>query len=57
MVVVMQFIAVYDYKMTFMFADDKELIFPLDEEIMLLMFLRPCKFYPESAYAKVSSEE
>lgn len=33
--------------------DDKELIFPLDEEIMLLMFLRPCKFYPESAYAKI----
>lgn len=33
--------------------DDKELTFPLDEEIMLLMFLRPCKFYPESAYAKI----
>jgi hypothetical protein len=51
----MQFIAVYDYKVTFTFADDKELIFPLDEEAMLLMFLRPCKYYPESAYAKVSS--
>lgn len=51
----MRFIAFCDYKVTFMFADDKELIFPLDEETMLLMFLRPCKFYPESAYAKVSN--
>jgi len=33
--------------------DDKELIFPLDEEAMLLMFLRPCKYYPESAHAKM----
>lgn len=33
--------------------DDKELLFPLDEERMLLMFLRPCKYYPESAYAKI----
>jgi len=55
MLVLMWFIAVYDYKLTFMFADDKELIFPLDEETMLLMFLRPCKHYPESAYAKVSN--
>jgi len=51
----MQFITVNDYKVTFMFADDKELVFPLDEERMLLMFLRPCKYYPASAYAKVSN--
>ena len=51
----MQFVAVFDHKVTFMFADDEELIFPLDEETMLLMFLRPCKYYPESAFAKVSS--
>jgi len=54
--VLVQFIAVYDYKVTFLFADDKELVFPLDEETMLLMFLRPCKYYPQSAYAKVSIE-
>jgi hypothetical protein len=41
--------------MTIMFADDKELNFPLDDETMLFMFLRPCKYYPESAYTKVSS--
>jgi hypothetical protein len=55
MLLLMQFIAVYEYKMTFIFADDKELVFPLDDETMLLMFLRPCKYYPASAYAKVSS--
>jgi hypothetical protein len=55
MLIKMKFIAVYDYKMTIMFADDKELNFPLDDETMLFMFLRPCKYYPESAYTKVSS--
>ncbi|XP_069698211.1 alpha-tocopherol transfer protein-like [Periplaneta americana] len=33
--------------------DDEELLFPLDDEKMLLQFLRPCKFYPESAYEKI----
>jgi hypothetical protein len=56
MLVIFLYEVVYDYRVTFTFADDKELLFPLDEERMLLMFLRPCKYYPESAYAKVSSE-
>lgn len=30
--------------------DDKELLVPLDNEAWLVRFLRPCKFYPESAY-------
>ncbi|KDR18338.1 Alpha-tocopherol transfer protein-like [Zootermopsis nevadensis] len=33
--------------------DDKELLFPLDDENMLRPFLRPCKYYPESAYEKM----
>jgi hypothetical protein len=36
-------------------ADDKELLFPLDDENMLRQFLRPCKYYPKSAYEKVSN--
>jgi hypothetical protein len=36
-------------------ADDRELHFPLDDEKMLLQFLRPCKYYPKSAYEKVSN--
>jgi hypothetical protein len=38
-------------------ADDKELLFPLDDKKMLHQFLRPCKYYPESAYEKVSGQE
>lgn len=33
--------------------NDKELLFPLDDEKMLRQFLRPCKYYPKSAYEKV----
>lgn len=29
---------------------DEELYLPLDEDDLLLKFLRPCKFYPESAF-------
>jgi hypothetical protein len=39
------------------FADDKQLLFPLDDEKMIRQFLRPCKYYPESAYEKVSGPE
>jgi hypothetical protein len=38
-------------------ADDEELLFPFDDDKMLLLFLRPCKHYPESAYKKVSGQE
>ncbi|PSN38171.1 hypothetical protein C0J52_14551 [Blattella germanica] len=37
----------------FFFSDDDELCFPTDDEQMLLQFLRPCKFYPESAYQRM----
>lgn len=30
-------------------VDEKELKVPLDKESWLVRFLRPCKFYPESA--------
>ncbi|XP_059484485.1 alpha-tocopherol transfer protein-like isoform X2 [Neocloeon triangulifer] len=32
------------------FLHDKELYVPLDNDAYLIRFLRPCKFYPESAY-------
>ncbi|XP_059484486.1 clavesin-1-like [Neocloeon triangulifer] len=32
-------------------TDDKNLNFPVDDELRLLIFLRPCKFYAQSAYA------
>ena len=34
--------------------EDKELTVPYDNEQWLVRFLRPCKFYPESAYDLVS---
>lgn len=33
----------------FFFAEEKDLYVPYDNEIWLIRFLRPCKFYPESA--------
>ncbi|KAH9642732.1 hypothetical protein HF086_010385 [Spodoptera exigua] len=36
----------YYYSIT----EDKDLSVPMDSEAWLVRFLRPCKFYPESAY-------
>jgi len=42
------------YKLWFVFApDDKELNVPYNNEGFLMRFLRPCKFYPESAHELV----
>jgi hypothetical protein len=38
-------------------AGDKYLHLPLDDEKILRQFLRPCKYYPKSAYDKVSNGE
>jgi hypothetical protein len=35
------------------FLDDNDLTFPTESDIFLLTFLRPCKFYPESAFKKM----
>ncbi|XP_063236653.1 clavesin-1-like isoform X2 [Bacillus rossius redtenbacheri] len=34
---------------------EKDLVVPLDDESFLLMFLRPCKFYPQAAFDKLRS--
>lgn len=34
--------------------EDKDITVPLDNEQWLVRFLRPCKFYPKSAYELVS---
>lgn len=34
---------------------DDSLYFPVDDVMMLYQFLRPCKFYPKSAYEKVKT--
>lgn len=31
-------------------AEDKDLVVPMDNDAWLVRFLRPCKYYPESAY-------
>lgn len=36
-------------------SEDKELKVPLDNDKWLIRFLRPCKFYPESAYELVKT--
>lgn len=36
-------------------SEDKELHVPLDNEAWLVRFLRPCKFYPDSAHDLVST--
>jgi hypothetical protein len=50
MLVLLHYEVIYKH---FFIADDKELLFPLDDEKMLRQFLRPCKYYPKSAYEKV----
>lgn len=41
--------------LTFFFADETSLYIPIDKDEFLMKFLRPCKFYPESALQKVNS--
>lgn len=36
-------------------AEDKDLVVPLDNDAWLVRFLRPCKFYPESAYEQIKN--
>lgn len=36
------------------FSEETDLKSPLDSEAWLVRFLRPCKFYPESAFGLVS---
>lgn len=35
-------------------AEDKDLLVPAENDAWLVRFLRPCKYYPESAYEQVS---
>lgn len=41
------------YRRVFTISDDKELKAPLHNEAWLIRFLRPAKYYPESAYKMV----
>ncbi|KAJ1520236.1 hypothetical protein ONE63_004446 [Megalurothrips usitatus] len=34
-------------------AEDKELVVPMQNDAWLVRFLRPCKYYPESAYQQI----
>lgn len=36
--------------------EDQDLVVPVDNDQWLIRFLRPCKFYPKSAYELVSFE-
>lgn len=39
------------------FIEDKDLYIPIENDDWIVRFLRPCKFYPESARTLVSVEE
>lgn len=36
-------------------SEDKDLMVPLDNDAWLVRFLRPCKYYPESAYEQIKN--
>lgn len=41
--------------MSLIFVTEKDLVFPVDNDAWLVRFLRPCKYYPQSAYELVSN--
>lgn len=43
-------------KSFFSFTEEKTLDIPLEDDPFLIKFLRPCKFYPQSAFELVSVE-
>jgi hypothetical protein len=43
-------------KFILLFLGETDLILPIDNEGWLVRFLRPCKFYPESAHELVSTK-
>ncbi len=42
--------------LSLLFPEEHELSVPIDNEDWLIRFLRPCKFYPESALELVSKK-
>jgi hypothetical protein len=40
-------------ELNFSISAETDLYVPIDDDLFLIKFLRPCKFYPESALDKV----